>query len=263
MKTTTRIATSLLITATMALALLGTSTAQQRSSKPITPSFTVQNASKIQTRVQAAPETKPLISNLSHARTTAPGDTLLFVDFQMGIPGNFRNIDDDGLDDANNRPQEFFPFVDLQTTTPGDTNIVAAASSWFNPPGISDNKLITPGINITGTDYVLQWKSAPFEGPAYTDGYKVVISTDSLFADPSQLDTVAIFAEADGNGVFGDGIQHPTFNGTRGVLKKWQVSLSGYVGQRIFIAYWHQSDDDNLIMLDDIFVGRIPSVEIG
>ncbi|MBK9335696.1 MAG: hypothetical protein IPM98_03540 [Lewinellaceae bacterium] len=41
----------------------------------------------------------------------------------------------------------------------------------------NENWLITPPVLITDSTAMLAWRSAPFEGPAYMDGYKVLVST--------------------------------------------------------------------------------------
>lgn len=179
-------------------------------------------------------------------------DTLLFEDFQsQTIAFGWSNADLDGLVDANGRPAEYYVTQDLQTTLPGDTNYVAASSSWFTPPGVANNVLATPPVTICDASVNLIWKSAPFEGPTFMDGYTVSVLNTTTFVET----VVAEFAEGDAVGNVGAGIAHTNFNGLNGVLQEWTVSLAPFVGQTIAIFFTHDSDDDNLIMLDDIFVG--------
>lgn len=184
-------------------------------------------------------------------------DTLLFEDFQsQTIPATWGNLDLDGATDANARPQDWYVTIDLETTVAGDTNYVAAASSWFTPPGTSNNWLVLPQITICDTNIDLLWKSAPFEGLAFMDGYNVRLSTTGNA--PADFTTVlASFAEdTSGTGTPGPGIVHSNFNGNRGVLSQWAADLSAFNGQSVYIAFEHVSNDDNLILLDDIFIGR-------
>jgi hypothetical protein len=174
-------------------------------------------------------------------------------DFQNEtIPTSWSNLDLDMNTDANGRPMNWFTVIDDQTTTPGDTNWVVAASSWFSPFAKAENWLIIGPIDITSDKYALSWKSAPFEGPTFADGYRVRISTTGN--NPVDFtDTLAAFAESiNGSSTWGPGIQHPTFNGNRGVLAPWTFNLAQYDGQSIYIAFQHDSNDDNQIMLDDI-----------
>ena len=39
-----------------------------------------------------------------------------------------------------------------------------------------------------------------------------------------------------------------------GVLRPNEVSLAAYAGKTIFIAFAHDSDDDNILFIDDIMV---------
>jgi PKD repeat protein len=189
-------------------------------------------------------------------------DTLLFEDFQSEtISATWINQDIDGLNDANGRPQNWFPFQDLQTTTPGDTNYVAASSSWLSPAGTSNNWLILDAVNPC-IDTKLNWWSAPFEGPAFMDGYKVMVSTTGTNIGDF---TTTIFTAAEsvnGTATPSAGAVHTNYNGNNGVLQEWTVDLGAYDNQTIYIAFVHDSNDDNLIMIDNIFVGIVPQYDL-
>jgi hypothetical protein len=74
----------------------------------------------------------------------------IIEDFQSKtIPAAWMNLDLDGNTDANNRPMNWYILADLQTTMPGDTNWVAAASSWFRPFAQANNWLIPVQINVS------------------------------------------------------------------------------------------------------------------
>ncbi len=183
-------------------------------------------------------------------------DTLLFEDFQSkAIPASWINIDNDGLADQNGRPLDWFTqFNDLETTA-GDTNWVAASSSWFSPAGTADNWLILDQLSPCAST-VLEWRAAPFEGPGYMDGYTILVSTTGTnFSDFT--DTLFRAAEdvTIGSGVPGPGYVHTNFSGSRGLMTAFQESLAAYDNQNIYIAFHHKSTDDNMIWIDDIFVG--------
>lgn len=189
-----------------------------------------------------------------------PMDTLLFEDFQsQEIPASWINLDLDMNTDANDRPMDWYISAEQFTTMPGDTNWVATSSSWFNPFAQANNWLILEPLEICDANVSLIWQSKPFEGLPFMDGYKVLVSTtDSMTT--SFTDTIFVAAEdvGGGQGIPGPGNVHPNFEGDNGLLSEWRISLEAYEGQRIFIAFVHDSDDDNLIQLDDIFVG-LPS----
>lgn len=225
-------------------------------------------------------------------------DTLLFNGFQTDFEtlifpnGNdtvWINLDEDGLADDNNRPQDWYITTDWgqETVPPGeDTNFVAASSSWLE--GFLDgnrNWLITPPIVISDDQATLHWKSAPFQGFRYMDGYTVYISSATNdpstgdFGDPifraaqmlpplpdssgaplvNQTADQYLWSEgylhADGftltdyftGDIFNESIYTP-------LLEPHSYSLADFAGQTIYIAFLHDSDDDNLLVLDDILV---------
>lgn len=189
-------------------------------------------------------------------------DTLLFEDFQsQTIPASWMNLDLDGATDANGQPQNWFTRADLITTTPGDTNYVAAASSWFSPAGTANNVLIMDAVAPCAST-VMRWKSAPFEGPTFMDGYEVRVSTTgTAIADF----TTTLFTAAEGINATATpsaGTVHTSFNGTNGILQQWEVSLGAYDNQTIYIAFFHDSNDDNMILIDDIFMGVVVDYDL-
>lgn len=234
-----------------------------------------------------------LLTGLNNA--SAQIDTLVWEDFQdtanvfvtgwdafpAGATGvmNWTNFDEDGLADANARPQDWFlsaPYADVDTLTAmGDANFVAASSSWLTGylPG-NRNWMITPSINVTDSTTRLFWKSAPRQTPTYIDGYSIWVSTtdnnetsftDQIFcagqyvAGTGGIDSIAGYTFDPPNcfvhgedGMFTQ--VDPTSTSVIGELRPFEVNLWQYIGQDIYIAFLHDSDDDNLISVDDIGV---------
>lgn len=187
-------------------------------------------------------------------------------------------IDLDG-NTPNNDQQDGAWFI----TTPFGTQdeapyeAVIAATSWFAPFAKANNWLVTNSF-VCSNDAVLTWYSAPFQTPLFLDGYKVLLSTtnndpsafsETLFVAkefvsvPSNTDS-CVFANytfgpagagfihgEDPNSVWDnvDDCQRDT-----GKLVQHTVNLSQYANQNVFIAFVHDSDDDNLIGLDNILV---------
>ncbi|MCB0570077.1 MAG: T9SS type A sorting domain-containing protein [Phaeodactylibacter sp.] len=231
-------------------------------------------------------------------------DTLLFEDFEgnweeryldfydesaYGSDSIWINFDIDGSQAAQSRPNNWYLSVDFATpdTIPDSlANVVAASSSWlvdFNVQNL--NWLILPPMHIVDGQASLNWKSAPYQGPRYLDGYKVLLSTSEI--DPflgTYTDTLFVAAEMlyplpDGaNDPNDDALQIDSFSVSDGyvhanrftlqeyytytegddifvcVLEPHSVSLADYAGQTVYIAFLHDSFDDNLISLDDILV---------
>ncbi len=234
--------------------------AQTRGSKEKTISEHIQFQTQF-TQVPGIAAPKPTSPNVPINNFSYKGscpDTAFFEDFQsQTIPAAFGNFDLDGLTDANGRPLDWHIQYDPQSTSPGDTNWVAGSSSWFTPAGTANNWLTTGPIAVCGVDMDLFWKSKPFEGPGFMDGYSVYISTTGNA--PADFTGSPVFTVAEdvsaGGGTPGPGTVHSQFTGNNGLLEEYEVDLSSYAGQTIYIGFHHNSNDDNMIMLDDIFVG--------
>ncbi len=189
------------------------------------------------------------------------------------------SYDRDGLNDGSGAGRDggWFavrPFSDLDTTN----NVAIGANSWFDSPGQSSNLLISPSYTLGAHD-TLFWKSAPSQTPRYLDGYTVRLSTttnddlaftNTLFtaAEMSSLsssgeDTVyAHFgfspATAFIHGQDGTYIDPVDITATHllhsGRLQPHSVPLDAYAGQNVFIGFFHESFDDNLISIDDFMI---------
>jgi Secretion system C-terminal sorting domain len=213
--------------------------------------------------------------------TTPPGNT---------TDANWYSLDADAEDDASgsSRPlgwfasQAFSPADQYETIygTIGapDTNTVIAANSWTNTPVTQQNWLITKSIQLGAHD-TLFWKSATRQTPRYLDGYEVRLSTtnnadglvtfSNLLFSAAQMtalgtdSTYSTFTFAPtGASVFVHG-QDGTFIDPatttapishRGRLRPFSVPLDAYANQNVFIAFLGNSEDDNIISLDDVMI---------
>jgi len=213
--------------------------------------------------------------------------TNIIEDFPEDVaPSNWANWDEDGLLDNNGEYSSWYwseSAVALQDSAQGG---VYMSLSWLD--GFANgntNWLITPGIQLNDDSGVLSWKSAPYQTPLWLDGYSVFISTtdnsDLSFTEllveyaeylgtNSDVDTTGEYALYD----FSDGFIHgadgeyievdddPQRNS--GVLRPNEVSLAAYSGKTVYFAFVHDSDDDNILFIDDIKVtgnGSLVSVE--
>ncbi len=131
---------------------------------------------------------------------------------------------------------------------------------------------MTPPVQIIDASAVLSWASAPRQTPLYVDGYSVLVSTtdniessftDTLFQAGQHLTgsgndfSAYTFSPGFVHGADGTYIEYDaTSDSSRfvGELRPFTASLAQYSGQTIYIAFLHDSDDDNLIALDDILV---------
>lgn len=224
----------------------------------------------------------------------AQNDTLLFENFNTPFDtlsdasdnvanspsGNdliWVNYDADNIQDASGRPQNWYwknEWLGSDTATQGG---VLVSSSWLNNNANgAENWLILRPLYISDASAVLSWKSAPYQGPRYMDGYKVMISvfdnrttdfTDEVFThaqmttDSMGIDTLTNTYSFSAGSVHANGYTDATYyfydstlNGFHGLLEPHSIDLSAYAGYTIYIAFVHDSDDDNMMALDDILV---------
>jgi len=231
------------------------------------------------------------ISNFCSAQV----DTVLFEDFQenpffdiaLEFTGNdtdWVNYDEDGLPTilgSSNSLQWYGgdAFVNAFDSITGITEHVALSLSYLEDflPG-NRNWLILPPLDITDDSYMLHWESAPSQMPRYMDGYEVLLSTTGNNVNTDFSESLFKAASMDGitgdsqstdysNFTFTEGYLHadggtdstyifPGITVNTGLLEPHSVDLSGYSGQTVYLAFLHNSDDDNIIAIDDILVTR-------
>jgi len=233
------------------------------------------------------------------AQTFAAPDTLVnevfetdptpfMLDFPSGEDEDWVNYDADQavgfcVEPPDDTPGAWFWDGDLGIED-SDTivNNVFTSCSWLENAVRAQNWLILPPTYIPDSSYWLSWRSLTFEGPAFVDGYKVMVSTGSN--DPAAMQFAPIFKAAETvailNGpsldlddyTFSEGYIHANgFTDTdyffidtddfgnlfyRGKLEPHAVSLKDYAEQTIYVAFLHDSRDDNLLQIDDILVAN-------
>ena len=233
-------------------------------------------------------------------KMAAQADTVLFENFQTdpfgamalapsGNDAGWVDFDEDGLPattllEADKRwNYKQFYNMPLDSAT-GEVNFCAGSYSFLNNSASGNrNWLILPPIHVVNNTYTLHWRSAPSQLPRYLDGYLVLASTGSnlVGAFTDTLFQAASMVSYTGNGqnlnlanfTFTPGYVHAnnmalaqyfTPNGTNtiayGKLEPHSLSLSGFSGKTVYLAFLHNSDDDDRLALDDILVSRTSSV---
>ena len=197
------------------------------------------------------------------------------------LDSNWYNFEGDGLigNDASMPNAWFFtyPFSTVDALTPkGDSNSVFASNSYFSSPGQADNWLITPSVKLGDHD-TLFWKSAPYQTPRYLDGYEILLSnTSNNFNSFNKVlftaAQMSVNSTTSGDTVFADFTFAPAGafvhgmdglyidplvvgdNVYTGQLRPFSTPLDSYANQTVFIAFHHNSFDDNLISIDDVMI---------
>lgn len=160
-------------------------------------------------------------------------------DFTNGIPADFTLIDADGnTPSADIAPYGFSvgtPWVAYYVES--EQNHVAASTSWYAQNGTSDDWMILPAVSVETADAVVAWRARATDAN-FSDGYAVYISEGG--------DAIEDFDKA-----------HPLFT-TAAESAEWtyhSISLDGYVGKTVRIAFVNNSTDCSLLYIDDVFVG--------
>ena len=168
-------------------------------------------------------------------------------------------------------------------------NIGLRSFSWFQSKDQALSVLLSPPIWIADNTANLTWKSMPIQGPRYQDGYKVYVlngnnhivnSTDPTLFTPSfimkEMDNSTVVPSTNDSSlskIYSEngfiplaGTMHtrytlPAPSGTglvdssrqNSFMQQFEIDLSSYSGY-IQLLFFHDSNDDNGIIIDDILV---------
>jgi hypothetical protein len=227
-------------------------------------------------------------------------DTLLIATLPLDVEYNFApvpsgndtvwvNFDVDGIGELCYDELAYGWVISPDYGNDTIENFAFTSCSWLDESAIfpcplkNRNWLIMPPITLNGTDALLEWKSSSVYGPAFVDGYKVMVSTtdnfidsftDTLFSAAQMIKPINLldmFSLDPSKYLYSPGYIHANtyMNNTyyfldtvpennsevlKGRLEPHSVNLSEYLGQTIYIAFVHDSDCDYLLQIDDILV---------
>jgi len=211
----------------------------------------------------------------------------IILSFPEDVDGEFwANWDEDEIPDNNGEMSAWYWSESAVAVADSVQGGVYMSVSWME--GFAEgnrNWLITPGIYLSDDSGELTWKSAPYQTPLWADGYSVYISTTDN-SDLSFTELIAQYGQYLGSNSdtgatgdyslydFSEGIVHGAdgayieigddLQRHSGVLRPNTVSLAAYAGQTVYIAFVHDSDDDNILFIDDIQVtgnGSLVAIE--
>ena len=119
-------------------------------------------------------------------------------------------------------------------------DFAAMSTSYYTPPGISNDWLISPQINLPAASAFIQW-DAKAQDADFPDGYKVMLS-------PNGGNTVADFTVE----LFTTAGESPTYI-TR------SASLAAYANTTVRVAFVNNSNDKFVLLIDNILVNLTPT----
>lgn len=183
-----------------------------------------------------------LVGTMSFGQAT----TLLFEDFEGAFPSGWTLVNNDGLTpDSNVSFVNDAWVITADLDDPGSGDSVITSTSWYSPAGTSDDWLISPAITLGGFGNKMSFKAKSYDG-SFPDGFQ-------LFA--SQFNVIDSF------------LVHDTLLNVLAESPMWtdyQIALDsfGLSGQTIYLAFRNNSDDDYLLSLDSIYVGKEHPVSV-
>ena len=166
------------------------------------------------------------------------GPVLFSEDFQgMVMPPEFTLFNEDGLNPAGgvSYVDDAWIVRDDFVYEPG--NYCAFSTSWYVPLGQADDWMVLPVIDL-GPASFLSWRSAAPDA-MFADGFEVRISTTdaTVMGLMANAPLLTVPSEAD---VF-------TYHAI-------DLAAAGYANQSVFIAFRNNSDDDFLLLVDNLVV---------
>jgi thiol-disulfide isomerase/thioredoxin len=188
---------------------------------------------------------KLLITTIALLSYSNANSQIFSEDFNTGIPATFTLTDVDGLTPNNTN----FTVGSFQAGNLTAENC-AISVSWFNPLGQADDWMVTPAITIPSSTspISLQFDALGFEA-AYSDGVEVYVSTTG--STPSDFTGIAIYNSTPTT---------PGPNPVGGENDVWttrSVDLTSFVGQTIYIAFRNNSNDMNMLGIDNVTVSEL------
>ncbi len=172
---------------------------------------------------------------------SSDAQVLFYEDFQSeAMPASFTITDVDGQTPNDNVDWATDAWVVLEES---EGSFVAASTSWYSPPGISDDWMATSAITLGASGNLLSWAARALD-PGFPDGYEVWVSTAGPTPDSLQNGTqiFGIAAELDERTVR-------------------TVSLDAFAGQTVYIGWRNNSNDKYILLVDDIQVTILPSLD--
>jgi hypothetical protein len=243
--------------------------------------FVCLNTTFLWAQLPSAPFPKPdtLLQEHFEEDVTAFMDTIA-----TGFNVNWVNFDADKIPAEENKPSSWYWDIDLFDTI---SNNCLTSVSYLKSRVRSRNWLILPPTYIPDSTYWLSWRSQPFEGPGFMDGYTVLVSTtqnntgnlthfkDTLFTAAEVITVGQPSTDVD-DFIFSKGYIHANrFTKSeyfaldsaispggqlimfyRCRLEPHEVSLRKYANKTIYIAFLHNSFNDYILQLDDIVISN-------
>lgn len=168
---------------------------------------------------------------------TMSAQTLLEEGFDNGIPSGWTMFNDN-----HNAHNTYYTDAWAANPSSGNPAPCVASTSWFDDAGQADRWLITPAIAITSNAFAFEIEAACYEA-AYPDGFQVKVSTTSNSSRSEFTQTI---------------LNVPACSDQ---WTSYSADLSAFEGETIYIAIIQNSNDMNLLFVDNVKVFAIQENE--
>ncbi|MCH8318949.1 MAG: T9SS type A sorting domain-containing protein [Bacteroidetes bacterium] len=163
----------------------------------------------------------------------------------------FNMEDNDGLTPNSFSSTNWVTFYEI--ISPGDTNFMLGATSWFNPAGQADNWIEFGPITIPAGGAKLSWQHN-IPNKNFRDGYRVLITTTGMTINDFTTSGDTLFSVTDND--------PQTVGDTIWTYQYANINGGTFGGQQVYIAFNHNANDMNALLLDNFLVDNCPTVGI-
>jgi hypothetical protein len=170
--------------------------------------------------------------------------TLLFEDFNAGMPSGWGIFNEDGL--TPNAAVSYINdawVVGEDTDSTGMMDSCAISTSYYDPTGQSDDWMVLPAVTLGASSNYLFW-DAKSEDPSFPDSYEIWINTTG--GSVSDFTDSAFFKIDNENPI-------------------WQshvIELDSFANETIYVAFRNVSDDKFILVLDNIHITEFDPLSV-
>lgn len=170
--------------------------------------------------------------------TTVQAQKVVFsCDFEEGIPDDFACYDLDG--NVPSRSMKSYGLTEgvawAAYTDATTENTAAYSGSWYKTPAQSNDWLVTSAVAIEDVRDILSWRAYALDAK-HPDGYDVYISANGNRPE-----------DFTGEPVY-------TVDAESGEWQQHFLSLAEWVGKEIYVAFVNNSNNCNILALDDLSI---------
>jgi hypothetical protein len=134
----------------------------------------------------------------------------------------------------------------------GDSAFFLGATSWFSPPGVSNNWAMFGPVTIPASGATLSWYDRT--NPSYRDGYKVWVVNTISGTEPTSIDFEN--GNAIGTVIFSrtDAYPSPTYATDTTWVQRTAPVWGITPGTQVYFGFQHKANDMDVLYLDEFLL---------